>query len=269
MALNSDFQKLYVDGLITLFELDASALGAGILRFHGHISFQEWERIYTSIGSTEIQIGTDMEQIGSVYNLSDQKVWYRNITWQGQTFEPMALDVSGLEMRSDGKASAPTLTLANNINGIQGAVSAYCLQFDDFAGAKLKVITTLAKYLDATNFYAGNPSASNEAKEQLWFIEQKTSENAQQVTFELSNPIDFEGLRIPVRQITSLCHWCTMGNYRGEECGYTGTLMFTEKDVPTDNPALDKCAGRLKSCRLRHGGTKPLPFGGFPAANLV
>ncbi len=38
MALNSDLQKLYVDGLITLFELDARALGAGILRFHGHIA---------------------------------------------------------------------------------------------------------------------------------------------------------------------------------------------------------------------------------------
>ncbi|MFW2044321.1 phage minor tail protein L, partial [Acinetobacter sp. ULE_I053] len=41
MALNSDFQKLYVDGLITLFELDASNLGAGVLRFHGHISYED------------------------------------------------------------------------------------------------------------------------------------------------------------------------------------------------------------------------------------
>ncbi len=32
MSLNSDFQKLYVDGLIHLYELDASNLGAGILR---------------------------------------------------------------------------------------------------------------------------------------------------------------------------------------------------------------------------------------------
>lgn len=43
MSLNSDFlQKLYVDGLIT-FMKDASALGAGILRFHGHISFADWK----------------------------------------------------------------------------------------------------------------------------------------------------------------------------------------------------------------------------------
>lgn len=266
MALNSDFQKLYVDGLITLFELDARALGAGILRFHGHISYEDWERIYATVDSTNITSDSMLVSADKVFDNGDEKVWFRNIIWQGQTFEPMALEVSGLEMRSDGKASAPTLSMANNISGIQGAVSAYCLQFGDFAGAKLKVITTLAKYLDAENFSAGNPLASNEAKEQLWYIEQKTSENANAVTFELSNPIDFEGLKIPVRQISNYCHWCAMGNYRGEECQYTGAAMFTDKDEPTDNPALDRCSGRLSSCRIRNNEIR---FGGFPASSLM
>ena len=263
MALNSDFQKLYVDGLITLFELDARALGAGILRFHGHISYEDWARIYTSIGSSDL-IGADSGTIGKVFDLGDQKTWQRNIIWQGQTFEPMALEVSGLEMRSDGKASAPIFSMANNINGIQGGISAYCLQFGDFAGAKLKVITTLAKYLDAENFSTGNSTASNEAKEQLWYIEQKTSENAQAVTFELSNPIDFEGLKIPVRQISNYCHW----EYRGEECGYTDATRFTDKDKPTDNPELDKCSKRLTGCECRFGKKNVLRFGAFPASSL-
>lgn len=235
MPLTADFQKLSVDGVITLFELDASRLDAGILRFHGH--------------NHERNDG--------------------NIIFRGQEFVPQALSVTGLEMRSDGKASTPTLTLANNIGGVQGAVSAYCLRFDDFAGASVKVITTLAKYLDAANFDDGNPQASDECKEQLWFVEQKTSENAQQVTFELSNPIDFEGLKIPVREITNYCHWAITGNYRGEECGYTGTAMFDEKDNPTDNPILDKCGGRMKSCVCRFGRNKPLPFGGCPASSLI
>ena len=262
MSLNSDFQKLYVDGLITLFELDASALGAGILRFHGHISYQDWEKIYSSIGSNGL-IGSDTGSIGKVYDVGENKVWYRNIIWQGETFEPMALEVSGLEMRSDGKASAPTLSMANNIGGIQGAVSAYCLQFGDFAGAKLKVITTLAKYLDAENFSTGNPTANpSEKREQIWFIEQKTSENAQQVTFELSNPVDFEGLKIPTRQISNYCNW----EYRSEECGYIGSAMFTEKDELTDNPALDRCNYRTSGCRCREN---ELHFGGFPASSMV
>ena len=262
MALNSDFQKLYVDGLITLFELDARNLGAGILRFHGHISYEDWERIYTSIGSAEL-IGADTGSIGKVFDSGDKKAWHRNIIWQGEVFEPMALEVSGLEMRSDGKASAPTLSMANNIGGIQGAVSAYCLQFGDFAGAKLKVITTLAKYLDAENFSTGNASANpSEKREQIWFIEQKTSENAQQVTFELSNPVDFEGLKIPTRQISNYCNW----EYRSEECGYIGSAMFTEKDEPTDNPALDRCNYRTSGCRCREN---ELHFGGFPASSMV
>lgn len=266
MALNSDFQKLYVDGLITLFELDARTLGAGILRFHGHISYQDWERIYATVDTTNFTADTALISADKVYDVGDEKVWMRNIIWQGETFEPMPLEVSGLEMRSDGKASAPTFSMANNIGGIQNAVSALCLQFSDFAGAKLKVITTLAKYLDAENFSAGNSTASNEAKEQLWYIEQKTSENASAVTFELSNPIDFEGLKIPVRQISNYCHWCAMGNFRGEECQYTGAAMFTDKDEPTDNPALDRCSGRLSSCRIRNNEIR---FGGFPASSLM
>lgn len=263
MTLNSDFQKLYVDGLITLFELDARALGAGILRFHGHISYEDWERIYSSIGSNEL-MGDTSKLIGEAFKNSEQKTWFRNIIWQGQTFEPMALEVSGLEMRSDGKASAPTFSMANNIGGIQNAVSALCLQFGDFAGAKLKVITTLAKYLDAENFSTGNPTASNEAKEQLWYIEQKTSENANAVTFELSNPIDFEGLKIPVRQISSYCAW----EYRSEQCGYTGAAMFTDRDEPTDNPALDKCSKRTNGCECRFGKGNVLRIGAFPASSL-
>ncbi|QQN40344.1 phage minor tail protein L [Acinetobacter sp. CS-2] len=262
MTLNSDFQKLYVDGLITLFELDARTLGAGILRFHGHISYEDWERIYSYIGSDGL-LGDTAQLIGEVFESAESKTWYRNIIWQGETFEPMALEVSGLEMRSDGKASAPTLSMENNIGGIQGAVSIYCLQFGDFAGAKLKVITTLAKYLDAENFSSGNATANpSEKREQIWFIEQKTSENSQQVTFELSNPVDFEGLKIPTRQISNYCNW----EYRSEECGYIGSAMFTEKDEPTDNPALDRCNYRTSGCRCREN---ELHFGGFPASSMV
>ncbi|ELA08721.1 lambda-like phage minor tail protein L [Moraxella macacae 0408225] len=235
MSFNSDIQKLTVDGMVTLFELDATKMGAGILRFHGH--------------------NHDKNE--------------GNIIFRGQTFMPQALSVTGLEMRSDGKASTPVLTLANNIAGVQGAVSAYCLQFNDFATASLKVITTLAKYLDAVNFDKGNPNAGDECKEQLWFVEQKTSENHAQVTFELANPIDLEGLKIPVREINNYCYLAVHGQYRSEACGYIGTAMFDETDKPTDNPVLDKCGGRMKSCVLRHGRNKPLPFGGCPASGLT
>lgn len=249
MSLTADFQKLSVSGIVTLYQIDATKLGAGILYFHGHSNFEDWQIIDNTVSDSD-------------------KVQKRNIIFNGITYEPVAIDSEGLEQRGDGKISSPTLSLANNINGVQGAVSAYCLNFSDFAGAKVTVITTLAKYLDAINFSEGNTQASNEYKKQVWYIEQKTSENALQVTFELSNPIDFEGQRIPCREINNYCQWAVNGDYRGESCGYIGAAMYTDEDKPTTDPTKDQCSGRLQGCRVRFGANKPLPFGGFPSSSM-
>lgn len=219
--LSSDVQKLSVDSLITLFELDATRLGGERYRFHGH----------------------------------NDGV----IRFLGQEYHPIAIKADGLEVRGDGRASAPTLTLANQIGDVVGAVSALCLRFDDFAGAKLIVIQTLSNYLS-------DPNANH--KKQLWFIEQKMSENNAQVVFELSNPVDFEGLKIPCREITNYCHWAVCGRYRGQECGYIGAKKFTQKGEPTTIANEDKCGGTLTDCQLRFGEDNPLPFGGFPASSL-
>ncbi len=262
--LESDLQKLSVSGLITLYELDATKLGAGIMRWHGHVSFEDWEYLFKFASKNEY---ADSQY--HVTNTGKGETIRRDIIWQGQVYSPMPIKSDGLEMRGDGKASTPSLALANNIDGLQGAVSALCLRHDDFAGAKLTVINTLAKYLDAENFGDGNPQAANEYRKQLWFLEQKTSENASVVTFELSNPVDFEGVKIPTREITSYCHWASHGRYRGEECSYTGAAMFTEDGKPTDNPELDRCGGSLSDCKLRFGADNPLPFGGFASSSIT
>lgn len=271
MSLSADFQKLSVQGLITLYKIDATKLGAGILYFHGHTNTEDWKVIYSLIGDNTEFIGDSTKFVGESTdeNTSDTvKALKRNIVFNGITYTPVAIDSEGLEQRGDGKASSPTLSMANNIDGVQGAVSAYCLNFNDFAGAKVTVITTLAKYLDSINFSEGNPTAANEYKKQIWYIEQKTSENALQVTFELSNPIDFEGQRIPCREINNYCQWAINGGYRGESCGYIGAAMYTEEDKPTDNPELDKCSGRLQGCKIRFGSDNALPFGGFPSSSM-
>lgn len=247
--LNSDFQKLSVTGRVTLYELDATKLGAGIFRWHGHVSSDSW-RI---IDDTVIDDGATVK---------------RDIIWQGQTYSPMPIQTDGLEVRGDGKASTPTLALANNINGVQGAISALCLQYDDFCGSRVTVYHTLASYLDAANFTGGNPSANpNEFRKQTWFVEAKTSENRSAVVFELSNPVDLEGSRIPSREITNYCHWAVHGRYRGEECGYTGAARFTDRGVPTTDPSKDRCGGRLVSdCGARNNQDR---FGGFPSSALI
>lgn len=266
--LNSDFQKLSVTGLVTLYELDATKLGAGIFRWHGHVSYEDWKRIYQWAGATNVWAGDDNRWAGQSADRDGSELEVnRDIIWQGQTYSPMPIQTDGLEVRGDGKASTPSLALANNVNGVQGAISALCLQYDDFAGARLTVINTMAKYLDAANFTDGNPQAANEYRKQVWYVEQKTSENRSAVSFELSNPVDFEGARIPSREITNYCHWAVHGRYRGQECQYMGAARFTDKGVPTTDPSKDKCGGRLVSdCGVRNNQDR---FGGFPSSALI
>lgn len=251
--LNSDLQKLSVTGRVTLYELDATKLGAGIFRWHGHMSYEDWQIIDSSIVTDSLQVR-------------------RDIIWQGNVYEPLPIKSDGLEVRGDGKASMPTLNISANREDSQGVmqigfIRALCLQYYDLAGARLTVTNTLAQYLDAANFTDGNPQADpNEYRKQVWYCEQKTGENALSVTFELSNPVDFEGSRIPSREITSFCHWALHGRYRGEECKYMGTAMFTEDGTPTDNPELDRCGGRLSDCRIMNNEKN---YGGFPSSSLI
>ncbi|MBW4008555.1 phage minor tail protein L [Moraxella osloensis] len=262
--LNSDFQKLSVAGIVTLYQLDATRLGGGVFYWHGHVTWEDWARILDYAGDSSL---IDNNQLaGHDYDISStDKEVKRDIIWQGQAYSPVAIKSDGLELRGDGKASMPNLAIANTLNGINGAMSALCLQLSDFAGAKLTVITTLAKYLDAANFASGNPQARNEYKKQVWFVEQKTAENASQVTFELSNPVDFEGMKIPCREITNYCHWAVCGRYRQDPCLYSGSAMFTKDGKPTDNPSLDYCGGSLADCKLRDNTAR---FGGFPSSSL-
>ncbi|WP_369991326.1 phage minor tail protein L [Pseudomonas xanthosomatis] len=229
MAFETDIQKLEPGNQVRLYEIDATRLGGNIMRFHGHAEEGD-------------------------------------IIWQGQLYSPMQMEAKGFDIRGDGRPATPSLQLANEIAGVRGAVTALCLALKDMAGAKVKVIETFKHFLDAANFPGGNPEASNQCRENLWYIEQKTDEDREQVTFDLSSPLDLGGIQLPSQQITKLCRWACRGQYRGEACAYTGAAMFTKQNEPTDNPALDRCAGRWASCKLR-GNTKR--FGGSMGASLI
>lgn len=263
--LTSDLQKLSVAGLVTLYELDATKLGAGVYRWHGHIGREDWLYIFRYLDKSQYLDKTDtFNAIDTIHDLVR-----RDIIWQNQVYTPVAIQTDGLEMRGDGRPSTPQLSLANNISGVQNAVTQLCAFFDDFCGAQLRVIHTLAKHLDAANFTDGNASAdTTQYREQYWLVEHKIEESLEVVTFELSNPLSAQEKKIPARDITSYCSWAAVGEYRGESCGYTGSKMFTIDGEPTTNAALDKCGGRLKDCKLRFGEFEPLSFGGFVGANL-
>lgn len=87
MSINSDVQTLEPGSLITLFEVDATSMGAEIYRFHGH-------------------------RDGGV------------ITFQGLEYNPWPIEVQGFEITSQGKQPVPSLSLAN-LDGYIGALCLY------------------------------------------------------------------------------------------------------------------------------------------------
>ena len=97
--LNTDFQKLSVLGIVTLYELDATKLGAGVMRWHGHVAWEDWVKIFDYAGDSS-QID-DSQLAGHDYDVSTtNKIVNRDIVWQGQVYTPMAIQSDDLEILS-------------------------------------------------------------------------------------------------------------------------------------------------------------------------
>lgn len=246
MSLISQLQKLEPGAEILLFELDGTEFGADTLRFHGHAIPHSSEEL--------IAAGAEVDQLPA-----------KPIYWQGAEYSAWPVQLEGIEANSDGTAVRPTFTAGN----VSGRITALCLAFQDLLDFKLTMRHTLGQYLDAENFPNGNPDADpTQETIEVWYIDQKTSEDGENVSWELASPGDVGGESVG-RQMTTLCHWCLTGGYRGPNCGYTGS--YVDKDgLPTDDPEKDECdATRTRGCEPRFGSGNELPFGGFPAVSLI
>lgn len=228
-------QGLAPGNFVELFEVDMLSIGGDVLRFHGY------------------------PQQGPIY-------------WKGDTYTPWSVEARGFALIGNGPPPTPTIKLGNIGQDefglpITGVISSLCNALQDLVGAKVIRRRTFAEFLDAANFQDGNPSAdpTQELLPDIWLVEAKTFANAQYVEFELKSALDFEGQKLPARQILPGCSWL----YRGAECGYVGAAMFDEQDNPTADPTLDKCGKRVGSCKLRFGEFAELPHGGFPGADSL
>lgn len=229
VGIRAEIQGLTPSARIELFELDTAVLGGPIYRFHA---------------------GTNALR--------------EPVTWNGEEYSPFPVQANGFDYSGQGPLPRPKLRVAN----VAGVMSALVTLYDDLAGCKVTRIRTLAKFLDAVNFPAGNPTADPDAEypREVYFIDRKASEDREMVEFELASSLDMVGVMFPSRQvIQNYCPWA----YRGPECGYTGTSYFDTNDQVVAVLAQDVCGKRLSSCRKRFGQYGELPYGGFPAAGLL
>lgn len=111
--IESDIQKLNPGALVDLFELDATALGGEVLRWHAGVN----------------GLGND-------------------IVWQGNTYARFPVEASGFAKSGQGQLPRPKIQVAN----VTGLVGALARELNDLVGAKLIRRRTFVRYLDSANF---------------------------------------------------------------------------------------------------------------------
>ncbi len=250
MSLHSDYQKLEPGNEVRLIEIDGTAFGiADILRFHAY-----------NIPHTPDEI--------KAANSDESKLQAKPIFWQGREYKAWPYQITGIDASTDGGSASPVLSVAN----VDSSITALCIAYDDLLKAKVIIHDTLSHYLDAENFPEGNKSADPiQEKVKIFYVDAKSSEDNEIVEFSLASPMDLDGLRIPTRQMHSMCVWCIRGQYRsGDGCDYAGNKYFDKQGMPVDDPSKDECSGLLSTgCKVRFGENEELPFGGFPGTSLI
>lgn len=187
-----------------------------------------------------------------------------NIVFAGNTYTRIPIEADGFKLTNTGSLPRPKLTISN----LDGTMTTQLLLVNattagnDLGGAEIRRIRTLKKFLDGESTADPNTKFPDER----WFIDRKSSESRDSVTFELASKFDLAGQKLPKRQVVAnVCQWV----YRSSECSYTGTDYYDVNGNEVSTAAEDVCGKRVSSCKLRFGSTAELPFGSFPGAGLV
>jgi len=187
MTLEADVQQGWHDAIVEMFDVDLSGL--------------------TNDPADIFYFTNQLKEDGT------------KVEWKGNVYEPLPIISAGYDKNTNGQIAQPSLTVANVLGTFTQVVASY----DDLVGAKITRRRTLQKYLD------GSPQADTlqEFPVDIFYIERKTQETALTITWQLSNVLDLEGVKLPRRVITqNLCLW----RYRSSECSYTGAPVFNSRD---------------------------------------
>lgn len=225
MTLRADEQRDAVDAIVALYTLDATAIGGGVHRLVAA----------ARDGAT--------------------------LRYQGVAYRPIPIELDGVDYRAGGTAARPTLAVSR----LDTPFVAAALGADDFRGATLRRIRTLARYLD------GAPDADPDRHwpAEAWRVERLVRQTRDRLVWQLASPLDLDLVRLPRRQVLrTVCAWVyrrwtgSAWDYSAATCPYTGDTYFDAEDARTDLPARDRCSRRLSGCLARFG-RRSVPFGGF------
>lgn len=223
----TDQQALDQDVVVTMFELDATRFGEGVIRF-----------------SSTSNHGAPLR-------------------FDNFDYPPFPVKAEGFEWNGSGTMPRPTLTLAAK----DLMFLALVIEADDLIGCPVKRIRTYRKYLDdgATpnpsamfppDFYVIERKTSQ--KRTLLQFELSTKMDQQGLMIPK---------RQVLRDACThrFRYWAgNKWNYDGVTCPYAGTNMYEPNGTQTFDPTKAKCGKRLSDCQTHFGPGAVLPFYGYP-----
>jgi lambda family phage minor tail protein L len=221
MSLNTASHKLTPAALVDLFSVDLNTIGVGqVFYFYP---------------------GTDANS--------------QPIVYQGNTYTPWPMKITGIDKRGTGSSARPSVELSN----AQHFITDLCRQYQDMVGATVRRRRTLASYIAAN---------IAEYADDYYLIEQRVGENLETVKFDLASPMDFLDKQLPgVIAIATGCPHRYKSTAGGSGCSWPGinpALWFDRFGIPVVSASLDVCGKRITDCKMRFGANNPLDYGGNP-----
>ena len=125
-----------------------------------------------------------------------------DIVWQGNTYTAIPLKAEGYEASGQGTLPRPNISVSNLLGTFTTLIA---ILPDGLEGCKVTRTRTLSKYLDADNFTAGSNSDADPTSyfkpRDIYFIDRKSMENRNVISYEMCSAFDLAGVRLPKRQI--------------------------------------------------------------------
>ena len=151
----------------------------------------------------DFELNTAQHGETTIYRFTNTKNELGNdIVWQGNTYTAIPLKAEGYEANGQGTLPRPSISVSNLLGTFTSLIA---LLPDGLEGCKVTRTRTLSKYLDAVNFTGGSNSDADSTSyfrpRDIYFIDRKSMENRDIISYEMCSAFDLAGVRLPKRQI--------------------------------------------------------------------
>jgi len=230
-VIASDVQRLEQDAIVTLFELDATRYGDGVLRF----------------------CNEPVDGQAPVFN--------------GYTYQVVPITAEGFEWNGQGTLPRPTMT----VTAMELAFLSLVISADDLVGAPVKRLRTYRRHLDdgsapdpealfPPDYYVVERKASQNRRRIQFELSVKMDQQGKQIP---ARQVLRDTCSHRYRYFANGAY-----QYSGVTCPFAGEGEW-EKDGTPAAPGEDVCGKRLSDCRLRFGEHGILPTRAFPGVGRI